>query len=253
MIEDRDDTAERNGGERSPVGQRLQSDIKQTVGWNALAKAYLFENLIGNWDWRLGITKSAGEDLDQFQLNRLWNVDFIVRPDATESAMPHDFDMASFVNGRDRLTGNMASTTYLADQPRLKRYLAWEVIRATRANIPRMELLKARDFFLSKRSMLKELITEPEVDPEGVINAVAHLDAFFSLVTDKALNVPMVTQEIKTATNAATGGKTVCTSIKPGWPVRVLQKMGTQLEIEFLGLGCSEKTMWVPAKNIEIP
>jgi hypothetical protein len=106
---------------------------------------------------------------------------------------------------------------------------------------------------MSKRRELESLIAEPYLDAEGVTNANAHLDAFFALLGE-VINSPMITGDNTVGLSAPGVGKVVCAPMRPGSPVRVLQKQKDWVQVDFLGVGCSKAPpVWVPSKNVEIP
>ena len=249
LIEDPGDTAKRLGGKRFRDGQPYPSDAVKTMGWNEIAKARLFEHLVGNWDWRFDLSTDEGEPEDRLQTSRLWNMEIARYADGHERPMPYDFDMASLVSGKPRLTGNLARSAYLAKESELTRYLGWEIVAKSLPIVPRAELRKARDHFASKRKELEGLVKQPYLDSAGVKNAKAHLAAFFELTTDERLSQPVLLRKVP-GFEKQDRAKDLCFGLQDGSPVRVIERKGEMTKIQYMGLGCDAPEVWVESSAI---
>lgn len=118
-----------------------------------LTRAVLFNEMIGNNDWRINYYQLPG-------LRLTWNVFLAKNRDANQiEVIPNDFDLSSAV-------------TLLNDQP--------SEPAAMLNKLPATELVVAKDFYRRKRGALNtELLSLKKLDPAGYKHIKTKLDLFF--------------------------------------------------------------------------
>jgi hypothetical protein len=155
LLESLKQFSERHNYELFTEEQANHIDLAQdnTTDLQKLTRAVLFNEMIGNNDWRINYYEIPG-------LRQTWNV-FLAKnlADNRIEVIPNDFDLSSAVTLLDGHVSEPASTL---------------------SKLPAAELLVARDFYRRKRESLNaELLSLKKLDPLGYKHIKTKLDRFY--------------------------------------------------------------------------
>jgi hypothetical protein len=139
--------------------QYLFQSIEQSPGNPTLLaiQIFLFENMIGNFDYHLKLTATEQSYHD------LWNVKIAELPNGNWIAIPYDFDLSSVVTGRN-YPFSLSSTRNRATADTYK---------------------QAAETFERARSQIYQLLPALNGDPEGQKIWKDHLDRFYKELSQR--------------------------------------------------------------------
>lgn len=162
LLEDPEVVAERLGGHALNDAELSELHGAQ-FGLQLITDLRLLHVLLGNWDYQLSEDGRG-----------LWNTDVIRMPDGTHVPMAGDFDLCSWVTERVR---SSAPRNYHPELPELDRQARYE-LEEIRRQVPPAVFAIARDRFLVRLNDMKLRIRDADVDEEGRVNSLRHVDAF---------------------------------------------------------------------------
>lgn len=131
----------------------------------------LFHALIGNWDY---VLSSDGRGL--------WNTEVVRLADGTLIPVAGDFDLASWVTGRVRVT---APRNYLPDETDLVRQIQFEFERI-RELFGSSQFKRSLERFLQARKGIEDRICAANVDDEGRSAVLEHVGHFYETLVKMA-------------------------------------------------------------------
>lgn len=163
LFDDIEVVAERLGG-RALSEEEVQALTKAGFDAQLVTELELLHALLGNWDFKLSPDGQG-----------LWNTEVIQLPNQQLLPVAGDFDLASFVTGRVRLSAPHEYHPELADVERQSLY----DVEAVQARSTPELFAEAVERYAQKRLAVEELIEAAVLDEEGRTNALRHVTAFF--------------------------------------------------------------------------
>ena len=175
LLEDAKLAAKRLNLKLEDEEKKWEDEEKSNWDLESLAKMYLFQAMIGNWDWRL--PSGRGPFVHNFEVYKNAQGVFIFQPS--------DFDLASIVTGHPlKETANELRGLY-PDKPVLFRQAAYYALSIRKeALLTESHVAKAKQNFLQQLPGIRAKLENYPMDDAGKRIFLEHLAAFESVLNE---------------------------------------------------------------------